>query len=61
MSNSRGYRSLYGHMKHHKIKKWLLVGCEREEAHTIMQAVKRIPEHRLIRRLARALAEDHDA
>lgn len=48
--------NLLSHMKHHKIKKWLLRGCEREDANTIREAVERIPERRLIRRLARALA-----
>jgi hypothetical protein len=52
--------NLHGHMAHHKVKQWLLDGCEREDARTIREAVERILEHRLIRRLARALAaEDH--
>ena len=50
-------RNLHSHMRYHNIKQWLLDGCEREDANTIKEAVKRIPEHRLIRRLARALAK----
>ena len=50
-------RILHHHMRFHSVKEWLLDGAEREDARTIMKAVKRIPEHRLIRRLARALAK----
>ena len=44
------------HMEHHNVKQWLLDGAKAEDARTIMAAVQEIPEHRLIRRLARALA-----
>jgi hypothetical protein len=50
-------KSLLIHMQHHNIKQWLLDGCDREEARTIRDAVEAIPERRLIRRLARALAK----
>ena len=50
--------NLLQHMKHHEVKRWLLDGCKEEQAHTIGEAVSRVPEWRLIRRLARALAEE---
>lgn len=50
--------NLHSHMRYHKIKQWLLRGCDREDANTIRKAVESIPEHRLIRRLARALSKD---
>jgi hypothetical protein len=54
------YRNLHEHMTYHGVKRWFLDGCDREDANTIREAVERIPERRLIRRLARALAaEDH--
>jgi hypothetical protein len=52
--------NLLSHMQHHKIKEWLLRGCDNEDANTIREAVKAIPEHRLIRRLARALSQDRE-
>ena len=52
------YDRLLGHMQHHSVKQWLLDGCEAEDARTIGEAVRRIPEHRLVRRLARALARE---
>jgi len=60
MYSEKEYEAMYAnlhnkHMKHHKIKEWLLRGCRREDANTIRIAVENIPEHRLIRRLARAL------
>jgi hypothetical protein len=58
MSYEQMYESLLSHMEHHKVKQWLLDGCADEKAHTIGEAVRRIPEHRLIRRLARALAKE---
>ena len=62
--NQRKYKNIHGHMQHHKVKDWmlrgvkdcLLRGARHEEAHTIGAAVRDIPERRLIRRLARALA-----
>jgi hypothetical protein len=51
-------RNLLQHMKHHGVKQWLLDGCEREDARTILEAVRRMPEWLLIRRLARILAEE---
>lgn len=54
------YDKLHDHMKDHQVKKWLLRGCRREDANTIREAVERLPEHVLIRRLARALSKDGD-
>jgi hypothetical protein len=51
------YENLHSHMEYHKVKKWLLRGARWEDAKTIRSAIKDIPEHRLIRRLARALAK----
>jgi hypothetical protein len=56
--NERRYGELLGHMAHHNFKQWLLDGAEKEDARTIGEAVRSIPEHRLIRRLARALSQD---
>lgn len=47
--------NLHGHMKYHKVKQWLLDGAKREDANTIREAIERMPERRLIRRLARLL------
>jgi len=47
---------LLDHMQFHRVKQWLLDGARREHAHTIGRAVRQMPEHRLIRRLARVLA-----
>jgi hypothetical protein len=53
------YETLLGHLQHHGVKRALLDMCDREDARTIREAVKRIPERRLIRRLARALAKEY--
>lgn len=58
--SDRVYESLLGHMRHHQVKKWLLVGAKHEKAHTIGEAVRRMPEHRLVRKLARILAEENE-
>ena len=51
------YENLLGHLAHHNLKAWLLNGCVVEDAVTIGAAIELIPEHRLARRLARALAQ----
>ena len=56
--NEAAYKNILSHMHYHKVKKWLLDGAKREDANTIREAVERIPEPVLIRRLARALAKD---
>jgi hypothetical protein len=54
------YESLLGHLQHHNVKQWLLDGAEGpEDAQTIAEAVRKIPERRLARRLARALAKEY--
>ncbi len=50
-------RNLLQHMKYHNVKQWLLDGCRNEDARTIGEAVRRMPEWLLIRKLARAMAE----
>jgi hypothetical protein len=52
------YRDLLTHMKYHQVKNWLLRGAEREDARTIGNAIRQMPEWQLIRGLARVLAED---
>ena len=52
------YESLKGHLEHHNVKDWLLRGARDEDANTIRMAVEKIPEHRLVRRLAWALSKD---
>jgi len=54
------YETLLGHMEHHHVKRWLLAGCKAEDANTIRRAVERISERRLIKQLARALADEAD-
>ena len=51
-------QNLLAHMEHHNVKDWLLNGARAEDARTIGRAIERIPTHRLIRRLARALAAE---
>lgn len=50
-------RNLLQHMKYHNVKQWLIDGCEREDARTIREAIRAVPEWLLIRRLARMIAE----
>jgi len=53
------YENLHdNHMKYHNVKKWLLDGAIREDANTILAAVRRIDEAALKRRLSRALLKD---
>ncbi len=55
------YENLHdNHMKYHNVKQWLLDGCDQEDARTIREAVKNIPERRLKRRLARALLREYE-
>jgi hypothetical protein len=49
---------MHDHMRVHHVKQWLLQGAMQEDAKTIHAAVKVMPGHRLIRRLARALTKD---
>jgi hypothetical protein len=45
MSKHSVYQNLLGHMRYHNVKGWLLDGCKRESAQTIMKAVENIPKH----------------
>ena len=54
--DQRKYKNIHSHMQYHKVKEWLLRGARDEDAQTIGAAVRDIPESRLVRRLARALA-----
>lgn len=56
MHKSESYESLLGHIQHHNIRKWLLEGCEREDANTIRNAVECLTDGQLARRFARMLA-----
>ncbi len=53
------YKNLLAHAEHHDIKGWLLRGCEREDARTLREAIERQSSHRLARKLAEILTEDH--
>jgi len=48
---------LRAHAKHHNIRKWLEEGARREDARTILGAIKRMSDDRLIRRFARMLCQ----
>jgi hypothetical protein len=50
--------NLLTHLKHHKVKRWLLEGCRREDARTIKEAVARTSSEEINRALARAIRED---
>jgi uncharacterized protein (DUF2461 family) len=49
------YDSLLGHIEHHNVRKWLVDGCEREDANTIREAISRLSDGQLQRRFARML------
>jgi hypothetical protein len=51
-------QNLLAHLKHHKVKRWLLEGARREDARTIKEAVARTSSERLIQAIARAIKED---
>jgi hypothetical protein len=51
------YEQLLGHAEHHNIKGWLLRGCEREDANTLREAIKRQSAHRIARKVAEFLAD----
>ncbi len=53
------YENLLAHMEHHNVKQWLLDGSQLEDARTIHEAVKRMPERRLVRKLARILSNEY--
>jgi hypothetical protein len=53
---SEKYENLLNHIEHHNIRRWLLDGCDREDARTIREAVKNLSDGQLSRRFARMLA-----
>jgi hypothetical protein len=48
---------LRAHARHHNIRKWLEDGAKREDAQTILSAIRRMPDDRLLRRFARMLCQ----
>jgi hypothetical protein len=50
--------NLLAHLRHHKVKRWLLEGCRREDARTIKEAVARTSSEKINKALARAIRED---
>jgi hypothetical protein len=54
----RDYETIREHMRYHNVKKWLLDGAKQERANTIYEALERIDDNKLERRLARALARE---
>lgn len=51
------YDSLFAHIKHHNVRKWLIDGAKREDANTIRRAIERLSDGHLQRRFARMLAK----
>ena len=52
------YDKLLGHIEHHNLRKWLLRGCQDEDANTIRAAIEKLSDGQLQRRFARMLADD---
>lgn len=52
------YDRMLEHTSRHKIKDWLIKGAVREDAQTILHALRNQSEHRLARKLAAILTED---
>jgi hypothetical protein len=52
------YQSLLGHIEHHNVRKWLIDGATREDAQTILAAIKRLSDGSLKRRFARMLVKE---
>ena len=57
MTERERYEQLFEHLEYHHAKKWLLDGCDHEDARTIRDAVEQLDQATLNRRLARALAK----
>jgi hypothetical protein len=51
-------QNLLAHLKHHKVKRWLLEGARREDARTIKEAVARTSSDEINKALARAIREE---
>jgi hypothetical protein len=62
MSSERRYQSLLGHIQHHNVRGWLKkaleCGAHDEDARTIGEALLRMSEGQLQRRVARMLAKN---
>ncbi len=58
MSDRTSYASLRNHLNHHNIKRWLLKGCEDEDANTIREAVQNTSSYDLRKGLAQILSRE---
>jgi len=58
MSYESRYASLLSHLKQHKVRKWLECGAHDEDARTIGEAINRLSDDQLNRRMARMLAKN---
>jgi hypothetical protein len=52
------FENLLGHMKHHKVKEWLLRGATDEDARTIGNAIACCSESKIRRALALILTQE---
>jgi hypothetical protein len=53
-------KELLGHAVHHDVKQWLIDGAKREDARTLLEAIKRTSDYDLQKGLALALSKDND-
>ena len=53
------YENLLSHIEHHNVRGWLMEGARREDARTIMAAIKNLSDGQLQRRFARMLSGVH--
>jgi hypothetical protein len=56
---SDSYKNLLSHIEHHNIRQWLMDGARREDARTIMAAIKDLSDGQLQRRFARMLSGEY--
>jgi hypothetical protein len=52
------FERMWGHTRHHDIKRWLLEGCRQEDARTIKAALHRTSRYKLAFGLAKLLTEE---
>lgn len=50
------YHDLVEHMKRHNVKRWILDGCDREDAQTIRHAVRHTSSQKIIEALAECVS-----
>jgi hypothetical protein len=50
------YHRLLAHIQHHKVREWLIAGAKKEDARTILAAVRKLSGGQLNRRMARMLS-----